>query len=91
MNGLLSGLLGISVLGAEIAVAAGLLTALVRVALGRDGAYTHLIGVGVAVLIIVLWQRGELGELVHSAARMLTTAARSQYLLLPWATPTPGR
>ena len=90
MNGLISGLLGICLLLAETVIAFDLLVALARVALGRPGAYAQLLGVAVAILVVMLWQRGELGDVVQSAASMFTSAARSQRSGLPWSTSTPG-
>ena len=90
MNGLISGVLSVCLVIAETVIAIGLLVALARVALGHRRAYAQLVGVGVALLVVVLWQRGELGEVIQGAAGMVTSAARSQSPGLPWSTPTPG-
>jgi hypothetical protein len=90
MNGLISGVLNVCLLLAETVIAIGLLVALARVALGHRRAYAQLVGVAIAFLVVVLWQRGELGEVVQGMAGMFTTAARSQSPGLPWSTPTPG-
>jgi hypothetical protein len=89
MTGVIGGLLSLCLVVAETVIAIGLLVALARVALGHRRGYAQLVGVGVALLIVVLWQQGELGQVVHDAAGLFTTAARGNPSL-PWATPTPG-
>jgi hypothetical protein len=89
MGAVISGLLSLCLVIAETVIAIGLLIALVRVALGHRRAYAQLVGVGVALVVVVLWQQGELGQVVHDAAGFVTTAARANPGL-PWATPTPG-
>jgi hypothetical protein len=89
MNGVISGILSLCLVLAETVIAIGLLIALARVALGHRRAYAQLVGVGVALLVVVLWQQGELGQVVHDAAGLVTTASRANPTL-PWATPTSG-
>jgi hypothetical protein len=89
MNGLITGLLSLCLVVAETVIAIGLLVALARVALGHRRAYAQLVGVGIALLVVVLWQEGQLGAVVHDAAGIVTTAARGNPGL-PWATPAPG-
>jgi hypothetical protein len=85
-----TGLLNLCLTVAEIIVAIGLLTALCRVALGHRRAYAQLVGVGFAVLVLVLWERGQLGAIVQGAASYLTSTAAAPGPGLPFSTPAAG-
>ena len=90
MERVLTGFLNLCLTFAEIVVAIGLLVAICRVSLGHRRAYAQLVGVGIAVLVLVLWERGQLGSVVQGAASYLTSAASGPGPGLPFSTPAPG-
>ena len=90
MAHLITGFMNLCLTLAEIVVAIGLLVALCGVALGHRRAYTQLVGVGLALLVLLLWERGELGVVVQGAASYLTSAASAPGPGLPFSTPAAG-
>ncbi len=84
-GGLLS--LGIALVGLVLGIA--LLIAVCRIALHHPGGYRHLLGVGVAILVVALWESGELGTVVREAASYLTVATRTASP--PPLVPPPGQ
>jgi hypothetical protein len=58
--------LALALLVVKVVVVAGLLFALARVALGHEGARQHLAWAAVALLVVSLWEAGELERIVRS-------------------------
>jgi hypothetical protein len=58
--------LALALLVVKVVVVAGLLFALARVALGHEGARHHLAWAAVALLVVSLWEAGELEQIVRS-------------------------
>jgi len=65
----------VAIVGLVLGIA--LLIALCRIALHHPGGYGQLVGVGVAVLVVALWESGDLGTVVREAASYLTAATRT--------------
>jgi hypothetical protein len=66
VSALLGSLLAVALLLVKFVVVAGLLLALMRVAIGHEGARRHLVWAAAALVVVSLWESGELGQLVHS-------------------------
>jgi hypothetical protein len=58
--------LALALLLVKFVVVAGLLYALARVALGHEGARHHLVWAAVALVVVSLWEAGELEQIVRS-------------------------
>jgi len=61
--------LGVKVL--EVAIAGGLLLALIKIALGKAEGYKQLFGVLLAVLVLTLWRTGELAVVMAELGNQL--------------------
>ncbi len=68
--------LALALLVVKFVVVAGLLYALARVALGHEAARRHLLWAAAALLVVSLWESGELGRLVHSVVAEATSHHR---------------
>jgi hypothetical protein len=58
--------LALALLVVKFVVVAGLLYALARVALGHEAARHHLVWAAVALVVVSLWEAGELEQIVRS-------------------------
>jgi hypothetical protein len=66
-------LLATALLVVKFIVVAGLLFALARVALGHEAGRRHLVWAAIALLVVSLWEAGELGRLVNSVVAEVTS------------------
>jgi hypothetical protein len=73
MSAILGSLLATALLVVKFVVVGGLLYALARVALGHEAARQHLLWAAAALLVVSLWETGELGQLVHSVVAEVTS------------------
>jgi hypothetical protein len=73
MSAILGALLATGLLVVKFVVVVGLLYALARVAIGHEAARRHLMWAAAALLVVSLWETGELGQLVHSVVAEVTS------------------
>jgi hypothetical protein len=66
MSGVVGTVLALALLVVKAVVVAGLLIALARVALGHEGARRHLVWAAAALVVVSLWEAGDLERLVHT-------------------------
>jgi hypothetical protein len=73
VTAVMGSLLATALLVVKFIVVAGLLFALARVALGHEAGRRHLVWAAIALLVVSLWEAGELGRLVHSVVAEVTS------------------
>jgi hypothetical protein len=82
MSSIFDKLMAIGLVILQVVLVCGLLHALARIALGHREGYVHLIGLAVAVLVLGLWQSGDLLRGIHE---LVTSPAPA----IPITTPAP--
>jgi len=65
VSSLANTLSGIGYVILQVVIVIGVIYALARISLGHRDGYTHLIGLGVVLLLLQFWESGQLVAAIH--------------------------